>query len=376
MVLKNSKYDKQAKRKHLAKNGPLKRPPTNKITPKWSSKAKNDKSDTITLDIDDMNSDWDSDIDEEIVNYFYPTMVDDVTEMNDDQKRTIKRQIIEDLKVQRENGFNEGGNGDINGDVDGDVDGIYLGKIPETPETKLSDFVPEIPISAASKKKYNRKLPHIQDNSDILQDYGLEDYKETITKDPHDYHKVHETKLANQNLDKISTQDLIGFKVGRDRLGVKNTGKNTSKNTIRSLTQEERKENEHREKLRQQNDFYISMKKTFGSEKAKNKVLDLNNFDENNSDHIAYINNRIVNNEEDDVSLDIDDDLDELLGGKLSIKEDEEGEEGEIGLKMGEKDSKHHKNQSKHHHTTTKPPPSPKTLPKDDQQFLDDLIGM
>lgn len=374
MVLKNSKYDKQAKRKHLAKNGPVKRPPTKKITPKWSSKAKIDKPDTITLDIDDMTSDWDSDVDEEIVNYFYPTMVDDVTEMSDDQRRTIKRQIIEDLKVQRENGFNEGGNEDDD-DVNGgdDIDGIYLGKDPKTPETKVSDFVPEIPISAASKKKYNRKLPHMQDNSDILQDYGLENYKETITKDPHDYHKVHETKVANQNLDKISTQDLIGFKVGKDRLGVKNTGKNTPKNTIRSLTEEERKENEHREKLRQQNDFYISMKKTFGSEKAKNKVLELNNFDENNSDHVAYINSRIVNHEEDDDSFNIDDDLDELLGGKLSIKEDEDDE---IGLKMGEKDSKHHNNKAKPNNNTTKPPPTPKSLPKDDQQFLDDLLGI
>lgn len=374
MVLKNSKYDKQAKRKHLAKNGPVKRPPTKKITPKWSSKAKIDKPDTITLDIDDMTSDWDSDVDEEIVNYFYPTMVDDVTEMSDDQRRTIKRQIIEDLKVQRENGFNEGGNEDDD-DVNGgdDIDGIYLGKDPKTPETKVSDFVPEIPISAASKKKYNRKLPHMQDNSDILQDYGLENYKETITKDPHDYHKVHETKVANQNLDKISTQDLIGFKVGKDRLGLKNTGKNTPKNTIRSLTEEERKENEHREKLRQQNDFYISMKKTFGSEKAKNKVLELNNFDENNSDHVAYINSRIVNHEEDDDSFNIDDDLDELLGGKLSIKEDEDDE---IGLKMGEKDSKHHNNKAKPNNNTTKPPPTPKSLPKDDQQFLDDLLGI
>lgn len=90
MVLKNSKWDKKAKYKYLKKHNIL---PTNKSndndTPsaKWSSKKKSINNTTTTgIILDDSDDEWDSDIDNALINHFYPQLSEN-DELTIEQKK-------------------------------------------------------------------------------------------------------------------------------------------------------------------------------------------------------------------------------------------------------------------------------------------------
>lgn len=342
MVLKNSKYDKQAKRKYMAKHGLLSKQGGSKdgnsgktaVKPKWTSKKKSQEQQTMTLDIDEMTSDWDSDIDEDIVNYFYPQLSEEIGSTPLDQKKTIKRQIIEDLRRQRDDIMNQS----EPEEEEQEQEGIYLGSqesrtkhharagSESKKEVKLTDFLPEIPIS---NKHLNRKLPKAQESEHFLQEYGIENYKDIIrTKD--DYDTLHKKKLESRNLDEILADELVGFRVGKDSLSGKPSN---SRNHIRSLTKEEIEQEQLRKNKDEQNKFYSHMKQKFQQNQSadnKSKVLDLNNYRSDNPHHIDYLNSKIINQDgskDKRNEADIDDDLDDLLGAKLAKVELEDTSE-------------------------------------------------
>lgn len=308
MVLKNSKYDKQAKWNYMKKHGLLPKKAAKAEKPKWSAKKKpsNDQ-EFIKLDIDEMTSDWDSDIDEDIVNHFYPQLTEELPEIPIEHKRRIKRQIIEDLKVQRNELFNKDET-----DIQEEEDGIYLGEKPDKPKVQLSEFLPEIPIM----KRRNRKLPINEVSDDLLAEYGIEDYSKTIKED-NDYDIIRKKKLNNRRIEDLPIDQLVGFEVGKDSLAdIGNDPK--PKNNIKYLTEEELKQEEERNAKRKQADFYLKMKNKFlDKPKDNNKVLHLNNYDTNNQDHMDYINKKLASSSQTQ-KIDIDDDIEELLGSKMS----------------------------------------------------------
>lgn len=293
MVLKNSKYDKQAKKQYLKKHGLYERPKTT-IRPKWSSK-KQKNPEMLKLEIDEMTSDWDSDIDEDIVNYFYPAISEELPEMPLEMKRKVKRQVIEDLKLQRNELFNQDIEANEETIAEMKENGIFLGQ-ESYPEVKLTEFIPQIPLT-----KRIRKIPINRDDDD-LNDYGIS-VSDTVTNN--DYNEVYRKKLAERRLDQILNEELIGFKVGKDSLGeIK-----SKKNNVQVLDEEELKKDEELTKKNDQQKFYNEIKRKFGAPQ-KSKVLELNNYDNNNPDHVKLINNKLAFEDEGD----LDADLDELLG--------------------------------------------------------------
>lgn len=377
MVLKNSKYDKQAKKKYMAKHGLLPKPSAEPraVRPKWSSKKKNNSQDTMKLDIDEMTSDWDSDVDEDIVNYFYPQLGEELDQIPMDQKRRIKRQIIEDLKGQRDEIMNK------SDEEEEEPDGIYLGtKSPETAPVTLNEFLPEIPVA---KKHLNRKLPKAEQSGDLLEEYGLENYKETVrTKD--DYDALYKKKLESRNLNEILADELVGFRIGKDSLGDRRQNKTGE---IRTLTEEEIEQERARRVKEDQNKFYTQMKHKFNSKhpEPSGKVLELNNYNSENQSHLDYLNNKIINQGVlGSESRDLDDDLNDLLGERLGNVTLEKSEEPDIDELLKEwpatakgptKDPATVKEPVKEPVTVQGEVPTHKEVPTpSDQDFLDDLL--
>lgn len=367
MVLKNSKYDKQAKKQYMAKHGLLKPREAPIVRPKWSGKKKLEEQEYMKLDVDEMTSDWDSETDEDIVNYFYPQLKDELVVTPLEQKRKIKRQVIEDLKIQRNELFNQSSEDHQKMIEEREQNGIFLGS--EQPQVKLTEFIPQIPIT----KRKTRKLPINEDSQDLLSEYGIDNYADLIRK-KQDYDALHEKKLALRNLNDISTDELIGFEVGKDKLGA---SKKKSANTIRQLTQEEIElENERKAKIEQQK-FYDHVKQKFLG-KNDRKVLELNNLKQGNQQHIDYINLKLSNTKDEEIG-DFDNDLDELLGSKIKnldiesgAKNEEEAESDEIEFLNSLAQPKS-KPQSQ---SQVKPQLLNSTIPdKLQEDFLDDLLS-
>ncbi|EGV62408.1 hypothetical protein PSN45_001153 [Yamadazyma tenuis] len=364
MVLKNTKYDKQAKRNYMAKHGliPQNDPKNKPMRPKWTSKKKTESQQYLKLDIDEMTSDWDSDVDEDIVNYFYPQIGEELPVMPEEQKKKIKRQVIEDLKLQRDELFNQPSQ------PESSTDGIYLGtEQPSQPEVKLSEFVPSIPIT----KRKNRKLPINDDSEDLLSEYGIDNYNELL-RQKDDYDALHKKKLAESHVSDIAAEDLVGFEVGKDSL-VDIQMRSKPKVELRYLTDEEIQQDIHRKTRSQQQGFYNQIKQKFnGSSTSSKKVLELNNYTTDNQSHTNYINRKIVQQDKPVVSLDAD--LDELLGtrlGKVHIESDDEAYEvpesiddfiSTLDTKPGKKSE------------TVQRIQTPQSGPVD-QDFLDKLLG-
>lgn len=345
----------------MKKHGLLPKKEAKAVRPKWTSKKKTaDEQEFIKLDIDEMTSDWDSDIDEDIVNHFYPQLAEELPEFPIEHKRKIKRQIIEDLKIQRNELFNK-----EESDEEQEVDGIYLGEKPEVPNVRLSEFLPEIPIS----KRKNRKLPINEDSEDLLAEYGIEDYSKTVKQD-NDYEVMYKKKLNDRRLEDLPIEQLAGFEVGKDSLADIGTFQKP-KNKIRQLTEQELKEEEDRKVKREQADFYSKMKSKFLDKPKDSKVYHLNNYNSDNQQHMDYVNKKILSSSK-SKETDIDEDIDALLGthmSKLDVKpkkSDNDVDEFLSSLST-EAEIKHVKQDKSISSKTTKQ--------QSDEQFLDDLLG-
>lgn len=297
MVLHKSKWDHKAKISYLKKHGLTRPKQAPQITPKWSSK-KTSSEPRRTINFDDSDdSDWDSE-DEDLLNHFYPEIAEQNIPV--EQKFKIKRQIINGL---REKVAEEQQDGDHEGaealEEEDEMGGIYLGTQPdeeiELPEldAKLADFV----ITDLKPSK-NRKLLKNKILDNLLEDYGISSYKETVGNA-----NYNESKMET-NVERLTADDLHGLRIGEsDDLAHSN---------IRTLTAEEKQEHIERSKKLESAKLYEQMKKKFGDSTVKAKVLEINNFNADDQRQMDVLNLKLTQTNE---KVTLDDDLDVLLGG-------------------------------------------------------------
>lgn len=400
MVLKNSKWDKQAKTKYLKKHGLIKKPVTVETNqrPKWSSKRSDANTNRSQIILEDSDSEWDSEEDEALLNHYYPQIGKE--DLNKEQKEKIKQQILQDLILERSQ--EEQAIGEVEND---ERDGIYLGSeenrqkdinLPE--KQKLNEFLSKDLIH--DKTKRNRKLPKNKFTGDILEEYGLDKYADTVKKDINDYNLAYYLHKQQRNLDKISSSELDGFRIGESSFADDSKVGNKSKHVSRNLSEQEKKENAERAVKSEQNRFYSQIKAKFEASKpgaSKNlKVLEINNINENDERQLESLNARLIARKDESANrldTELDDDINILMGkSDRSIENNNDKETGrrnepDIGsiddfltsleiskdtptLLSASNKNKQQK-ESKESYTNS----SQNTVPLPEQDFLDDLIG-
>lgn len=354
MVLHKNKWDHKAKISYLKKHG-LTRPkqaPT--VTPKWSSK-KTGESKSIAFYADDSDdSDWDSQ-DEALLNHFYPEIGEQ--NISVDQKLKIKRQIVNGLR-EKQNEQNEQdaekSTEDDNAepiDSEDEMGGIYLGtqepeiQLPDL-ETKLSEFI----LSDTFKQK-NRKLLKNKVDDSLLQDYGLESYKDTVKQT--DYNAA---KKNNVDISRFSASDLDGMRIGQ---------KEETTTNIRALSEEEKREHlERTEKLERQR-LYDQIRTKFGNNEKRSKVLEINNIDKDNERLMQALNQKISQAPE--IAPDLERDLLDLVGGQdLDVPAQQAPDLDDL-LRQATAVSSSEKKETVSPHTAQ--------APSDADAFLDELLG-
>lgn len=321
MVLKNSKWDRKAKTKYLKKHGLNKKPVSiePEQRPKWSSKRTGSSNQQIILE--DSDSEWDSEEDEELLNQYYPEIGKE--NLTREQKEKIKQQILQGLIEEQEN----------RKDADEaersreEQDGIYLGSEEnrikdnraEEQKTKLDEYVSKDPV--LNKTKKNRKLPKNRMQDNLLEEYGIERYSDTVTKDIDDYNLSYYSQKERRNIDKIPANELDGFIIGESSLVNKSKTPYQDTHTVRNLTEDEIKENAERAVKSEQNKFYNQIKTRFNVSESgpntKSKVIEINNFNENDAGQLKNLNSKLINNNLGApavVDNELDDDIDILLG--------------------------------------------------------------
>lgn len=333
MVLKNSKWDKKAKYKYLKKHNIL---PINKSndndTPsaKWSSKKKSINNTTTTgIILDDSDDEWDSDIDNALINHFYPQLSEN-DELTIEQKKKIKLQILANLDKDDADEEKESTES-IN---DEEIDGIYLGSDaneskelnPPNNNNQDSKFDLEQFISNLDVKpqKNKRKLLHNKISDNFLEEYGLSSYQE-LNRNVDDYNSIYEKKqkeLVKNNINNIPIEKLDGFVIGESSIIdtiTADKSKSTKKSNIQILTNDEKQKDIERQKLIEQENFYRQIKNKFNDNTMSKlnklgKVLEINNFDNTDVDQLAHLNNRILRNDDNNKTTTLDNDIDLLLG--------------------------------------------------------------
>ena len=324
MVLKNSKWDRNAKLRYLKKHGLVQRPPTNQTpTPKWSAK-KASQEQSIGA--------WSED-DEEVLNQMFPQLGS--PELTPDQRDKVKNQILADLIEEQQKQLEEQ---KLEHDRHFSEDGIYLGTKPEFDQpqagpapTTLEDFLSKDILVA---KKTNRQLPStaMRDNS-VLEEYGIDNVIDTVPtgeKTP-DYNDTYRSKQKGRSLAKILNDELVGFRVGVDTLGAKKDFQST--NTIlEELNDEEKQQNKHMEQQANKAALYHTIKQRFGDKKS-GKVLELNNLDMNDDKQAEWLEKRITKDTQNRDNLDDDRVLEEMLGISLNdnIEDKNDGISGTNG---------------------------------------------
>lgn len=321
MVLKNSKWDRKAKTKYLKKHGLNKKPVSiePEQRPKWSSKRTGSSNQQIILE--DSDSEWDSEEDEQLLNQYYPEIGKE--NLTREQKEKIKQQILQGLIEEQEN------RKDVD-EAEGsreEQDGIYLGSeenrikdnSAEEQKTKLDEYVSKDPV--LNKTKKNRKLPKNRMQDNLLEEYGIERYSDTVTKDIDDYNLSYYSQKERRNIDKIPANELDGFIIGESSLVNKSKTPYQDTHTVRNLTEGEIEENAERAVKSEQNKFYNQIKTRFNVSESgpntKSKVIEINNFNENDAGQLKNLNSKLINNNLGApavVDNELDDDIDILLG--------------------------------------------------------------
>ncbi|KAJ8142326.1 hypothetical protein OY671_004526 [Metschnikowia pulcherrima] len=368
MVLNKSKWDHKAKVQYLKKHNLARPKPTQKTTPKWSSKRTGDGQANTWLD-ESENSDWDSE-DEAFLNHFYPQISED--RLSEESKRILKQQIIKIVK-QREAGDAE----ENSEEAYDEHDGIYLGTKPETGddepgdsenddfsddefqleipdlETKLSEFV----VSDLSKSR-NRKMLKNKVSENLLDEYGLDSYSSTV-KDT-DYNSS--AQKTFRNVEKLTAHDLHGFCIGEGLIEPKQP-------SVRALSEAELEEHKARATKLQHKKFHDQIKEKFGSEPQKANVLEINNFNRDDLSQMASLNSKLTSAT--GIShkpVIVEDDLDELLGLEKESKETPSNAESSdfLSTTLPQKYGKKKNMQKNDSHKAKAEPDS----------FLDDLLGI
>lgn len=306
MVLKNSKWDKQAKHKYLKKHGLLRQQqPEAPLapTPKWSAKAR------PAADGEDL-SDWDEE-DEEILDEMFPQLGGD--SLTKEQREKVKRQILQELLEKQEQDAQAAAEAHRH-QYD---DGIYLGTpaplqqgaLPEVPTT-LEQFISK-DISAS--KKTNRKLPKHKLNEDLLAEYGITLYTDTVKHGGVvEYNNLYKAKQQHRPLSKIPTEELVGFRIGHDQLGQSRT---VEPGGMQELTEEEKRQNQQMEESSRQAAFLRSIRARFDDNKPerRSKVLEINNLDASDRQQVDNMEKRWLKPGREEPQSE-EDDLEQLLG--------------------------------------------------------------
>lgn len=309
MVLKNSKWDKKAKYKYKKKHGLFNK---NKelIEPrsKWSSKRAVEQAGPILQETD---SEWDSEEEDEFLNHYYPQMGE--TSLTREQKKRLRQQLFQKLVDEQEEDVQES---KLEGD-DVEIDGIYLGDKSKEgqhtePKVHLNDYLPLEPYTRTTK---TRKMPKAKVSDNFLEEYGIENYSDTIKKDLEDYEKFHKTKQLNLPLNKISNEALEGFQVGKSSLAPEST---LPKTNIKMLSDKEIKESLEMRAMNKRNTFLNQMKSKFSDRASAAKsgpVLEINNINDEDREHIDFLNSKITGRAlSQDNGYDYQSDIDYLLG--------------------------------------------------------------
>lgn len=324
MVLKNSKWDKQAKFKYLKKHGLLK--PREELNdkkghgPKWSGKNKSSIKENDDIGSD---SDW-SEEDEEVLNEMFPQLGS--SELTKEQREKVKGQILEQLlEEQKQEELLHRKEEATKYD-----DGLYLGTIKQTEDEEQEDKPAPLTLEEfvskdiSTAKKVNRKLPKNKLSENLLDEYGIDSYADTLKKTQDDYNDVYLAKQQNRPLSKILTEELIDFKIGESTLNGKPRGLDRNKKAdSRLLTEKEIEQGRELEKKAELAAFYRSIKKRFdtkeGNDKPPQKILEINNLNELDEDQVKKLEDRMAkaarNENKNRREYGYDDDLEELIGG-------------------------------------------------------------
>lgn len=358
MVLHKNKWDHKAKIAYLKKHGLTRGKQQPQITPKWSSKKSSGPKKLVYQD--DSDSEWDSE-DEALLNHFYP----EIAEQNilDEQKFNIKRQIISALRekqaeTQGEEHDEENESVQSQNDEDDEIGGIYLGTQPEEHDielpdldARLSDFV--ISDLAATK---SRKLLKNKILDTLLEDYGIASYKETVKST--DYNDV---KKQIKDVNQLTADELQGFRIGHDTTN--------APQSVRQLTEEEQKDHADRSRKLESAKLYEQMKKKFGDADARHKVLEINNFNNDDERLVQALNLKLLTTDDKDT---LDDDLDLLLGASASARTDTLQPPTSVDLDELLNQATAGEKAEATPESTTK---LQQLLPKKDEDFLDALLG-
>ncbi|EGW30785.1 uncharacterized protein SPAPADRAFT_72710 [Spathaspora passalidarum NRRL Y-27907] len=300
MVLKNSKWDKKAKYKFMKKHGIKPATPSQpKVHTKWTSKKQSGTSNRILLE--DSDDDWDSDVDDALLEHFYPSLSDQ--ELTHEQKIKLKQQIMTEIQQQEQE---DNGEGDKE-DEEEELDGIYLGSA-ENQEKEMTPAAPakfnleEFINNVQGGKPKSRKLLSNKISDNFLEEYGLESYNQ-LKKDSDDYNDLYydKQKEKNKNIKYIDPAKLDGFIIGESSLDERSN----AKSSIRELTQQEKEQDEQRKKLVEEEKFYSQIKSKFGNKQPQNKVIEINNYSVDNK---LQLNDKLVRSGG-NATADLDEDL-------------------------------------------------------------------
>lgn len=359
MVLNKSKWDHKAKIQYLKKHNLTKPKQGPEIRPKWSGKKTAQNSEIAWLDQhDDSDAEWGSE-DEAILNHFYPQVAEDNLAV--EHKRKLKRQIIQTVRKTAvvPHQTDEPEQPDYS-------DGIYLGQRPEQSheleppqisgdedelfipdlDTKLSEF-----LDSGLARSKNRKMLTSNMSDDLLEDYGLESYSQTV-KD-HDYNATSQ-KVAT--IDLLSADDLHGLRIGG--------AANEVPSKLRLLSEEEKAEHAERAKKAAHAKFHSQIKKKFGPQTGA-RVQEINNFNSKDERQMEALTRRLLKTNE--TPVDITSDLDELLGVSQPLPPQKPDEFPELDLLLSSLPSKANEDL---------PAAKPKATSTRTDQFLDDLLGL
>lgn len=340
-MLKNSKWDKQAKHKYLKKHGLLKprgSADSSSSTPKakWSGKKSTELNQEIYSDSVD---EWSDEADEELLNEMFPQLGS--AELTKEQREKVKHQILLDLLAERER---EAKAQKLH-EAEKYNDGIYLGRNPNDVdesgtgdvesvegegEAELEEEPEEVPITLGqfvAKDMFHRsraaprKLPRHKLNENLLEEYGIDSYSETV-RQKDDYNDMYNSKQQSRPLSKILTEELINFRIGQDKLGQKKQGE--ERGQMKVLNEDDKAEYEQIEAKAKQAAFLRSIKEKFagdaGSSPSKSsKVIEINNINSSDKRQIESLEKKLLRSSTQIPENDKDIDLDELLG-ELSVK--------------------------------------------------------
>ncbi|KAI5965742.1 uncharacterized protein KGF55_001105 [Candida pseudojiufengensis] len=357
MVLKNSKWDKKAKYKFLKKHGLNTKPndQQTEVSPKWTTKKKVSSNDKVQLE--DSDDEWDSDVDEALINHFYPQLGTDEG-LTREHKIKIKQQILKDLE------------NDDNSEVEEieepsqekeELDGIYLGTNQEAPEEKPLKFNLEEFISSVKTKPKTKKVLKNKMSDNFLEEYGLESY-EQLNRNTDDYNDIYNKKTKNKKNEELFSRlnEFQEVELGKEKqIDVK----------LRSMTEVEKEEELNRAKVIKENQFYQELKKKFEDKQPKaNKILDVNNFKGDDS-QLSYLREKLTREDETDT---LEDDINELLGLSEEFEDKDVTVDDVSNLLKG---SKIHNNEPNRTNLRPRSPQSMNHTNGKDIDFIDSIIG-